>query len=644
MLFLLALVACGEPELRRAATPLAALVPAAAPTATPAPTPIPTPTATPTQTQRATATPTAVPTATATPTPAPTATATPTPTRTPPPPSLTETYKNETVGFSISYPSGWQVGEDEDVVSISHPLGTTITVGFAPYVGESLEEVVALTLAGIKEGFEEQGFVFEETSRTKSMDPESYVIEGKIEVPGAQLKIRVESSGAFDFVVMLIVRDALKDAHQPILDNALATFQTFPGSGLATAAEVQAPTTALRPAPLLDNVRLVAKWGAESSGDGQLRGPRGIAVVGSGNVYVADISRVKWFSPKGEFQGRWGSLGKGDGQFEAPSGIAVDGSGSVYVVDARNSRVQVFGPTGEFLSKWGSKGSGDGQFSKPKAIAVDTSGKVYVADTENRRVQVFSGAGEFLAKWGSFGSGDGQFSIPSGIAVDVSGNVYVADTFDNRLQVFNTDGDFLGKWGSEGIGDGQFSKPEAIAVDGSGNVYVADTGNSRVQVFTAAGEFIGKWGSMGSADGQFRNPLDIAVAGSGTVYVADKSNQRVQAFQVDLRQATAAAPRASAPVPLADNVRLVTKWGAESSGDGQVTRPKGIAVDGSGNVYVADTLNDRVQVFNVSGDFLAEWGAEGGGEGRFSKPDSIAVDGTGNVYVLARIHRRRASG
>jgi DNA-binding beta-propeller fold protein YncE len=121
----------------------------------------------------------------------------------------------------------------------------------------------------------------------------------------------------------------------------------------------------------------------------------------------------------------WSSEGSRDGDFDRPQGIAVDGSGNVYVADT--VRVQVFSATGEFLRKWGSASRGDGQFSRPGRIAVDGSGNVYVADSANRRVQVFSADGEFLTKWGSVGFNDGEFLGLAGIAVDSSGSVYVVD-------------------------------------------------------------------------------------------------------------------------------------------------------------------------------------------------------------------------
>ena len=293
------------------------------------------------------------------------------------------------------------------------------------------------------------------------------------------------------------------------------------------------------PVPLPGNVVLVSKWGTEGKCDGQFRNPHGIAVDGSGNVYVADSfnGRLQVLTANGEFLTKWGPRGSGDRQFRNPQGIAVDGSESVYVTDKGNNRVQVLTASGEFLRKWGSQGSGDGQFNRPWGIAVDGAGNVYVADSGNHRVQVFSAGGEFLRKWGSQGSGDGQFEEPAGIAVDASGHVYVADSSNHRVQVFSAGGEFLAKWGTKGTGDGQFARPLGIAVDASGNVYVTDVWNDRVQVFSASGEFLAKWGSEG---------VGVAVDASGNVYVADTSNHRVQVFSLDLPGLPTPAPAPTA--------------------------------------------------------------------------------------------------
>ena len=78
---------------------------------------------------------------------------------------------------------------------------------------------------------------------------------------------------------------------------------------------------------------------------------------------------------------------------------------------------------------------------------------------------------------------------------------------------------------------------------------------------------------------------------------------------------------------------FLTKWGTEGDGDGQFMSPSGVAVDGSGSVYVADTNNGRIQKFDSEGNFLTKWGTEGSDDGQFRGPHGVAVDGSGNVYV-----------
>ncbi len=278
-------------------------------------------------------------------------------------------------------------------------------------------------------------------------------------------------------------------------------------------------------------------------------------------------------------------------------------------------------PLCPFVTKWGSTGSGHGQFNVPLGVAVDASGHVFVADAHNDRIQKFRSDGTFVTQWGSNGSGDGQFSFPVGVAVDGSGNVYVADTNNERIQKFTNTGTFLTKWGSG-------PEPGGVAVDASGNVFVAESNGSRIDKFTNTGTFLLTFGTEGSGDGEFANPVGVAVDGSGNVFVADGSfffpgNNRIQKFT--------------------NAGSFLTKWGSPGSGDGQFDQPQGIAVDGSGNVFVTEgSHNTRIQKFTNTGTFLGQWGCNvaGSADGLFSDPRGLAVDGSGNVYVADSLNSR----
>ena len=301
--------------------------------------------------------------------------------------------------------------------------------------------------------------------------------------------------------------------------------------------------------------------------------------------------------------GAWGAAGAAPGQFNVVNGIAVDDAGHVYVADENNNRVQEFDTHGRLLKiigAPGAPGAGDGQFSGPYGVAVDGLGNLYVADTRNNRIQKFSPAGRFLAKWGGTrGTGDGQFASPRGLAIDDRGNVYVADHDNNRVQKLSSTGRFLAKWGAHGAdgtpgrGNGEFNQPRGVAVDHSGHLYVAEKLNHRVQEFTTDGRFVRRWGARG---------------GDGT----------------------------------------------PGTGDGEFNVPYTVAIDGTGDLYVADVLNNRVQKFSPVGRFLARYGHNGGDGtagtalGDFNEPYGVATDCRSNVYVTeegnARVQKLGVAG
>jgi DNA-binding beta-propeller fold protein YncE len=158
-----------------------------------------------------------------------------------------------------------------------------------------------------------------------------------------------------------------------------------------------------------------------------------------------------------------------------------------------------------------------------------------------------------------------------------------------------------------------------VAVDAAGNVYVADTDNHRVQKFAPDGRPLAQWDTGQSL------AMDVAVDREGQIYVAENP--------VCVRRGPCLGG-ASGIQKIGPSGEVLSRWETEGSGAGEFHSPRGMAVDGAGNVYVADTNNHRIQKLSPSGQPLAQWGIRGnGGPGALNLPQGVAVDAAGGVYV-----------
>ena len=318
--------------------------------------------------------------------------------------------------------------------------------------------------------------------------------------------------------------------------------------------------------------------------------------------------------------GAAGSPGSADGtgseaRFRYPFGVAVDGSGTIYVADFANHTIRKITPTGvvtTLAGVAGAAGSADGtgrgaRFRFPAAVTLDGSGNLYVADTYNHTIRKITPTGVVTTLAGTpgvFGSADGtgsaaRFDLPAAVAVDGSGNLFVTDRNNHAIRKITPTGvvtTLAGTPGALGSADGtgsdaRFDKPQGMAIDGSGNLYVADRNNHTIRKVTPAGvvtTLAGSAGMAGSADGtgtdaRFDLPFGLAVDSVGAVYVADWNNHTIRkvtpAGVVTTLAGTAGRPGCSDGAPSAVRFDL----------------PRGVAVDGSNNVYVADTDNHAIR-------------------------------------------------
>jgi uncharacterized protein (TIGR03437 family) len=285
-------------------------------------------------------------------------------------------------------------------------------------------------------------------------------------------------------------------------------------------------------------------------------------------------------------------------------------------------------------------------FNSPSGMAYGPGGKLYVADPLNHRIRMISGGNvTTVAGDGTAGfSGDGaaatsaELDFPSSVAVDSAGNLYIADTGNHVIRKVDTKGNISTIAGSSGqigsTGDNGpatsalLNRPGGVAVDSAGNIYIADTGNSEVRKVAGGNMFctIG----CGATQGVVVSPQAVAVDASGTLYVADTADYRVISFS-------------------GITTTVLAGTGLSGfSGDGgpatnaQLNNPQAITIDSSGYLYIADSFNGRIRkvlkdgtIITIAGTGAIAFSGDGGpaASAALYFPRGIAVDGSGNVYV-----------
>jgi Concanavalin A-like lectin/glucanases superfamily/NHL repeat len=225
-------------------------------------------------------------------------------------------------------------------------------------------------------------------------------------------------------------------------------------------------------------------------------------------------------------------------------------------------------------------------------------------------------AGEILDDY-HLGLGIVSLSAPYGIAVDTTNRTFVSESGGNRVAIYNAVGSLLNKFGTFGSGNGQLNQPWGVANVGSSSIWVVDRGNHRVQNFSTAGSYLGQFGSLGTLPGQFLSPQGISIdAASGKIYVTDTGNHRVQRF---LSNGTLDASWGTGGVVGTTGVLRRNHTGFD--------RPTAVAIHPlTGEIYVADYGNARLEVFNPSGTYLRTYLAQ-------YRIQGLAFDAAGNLYA-----------
>lgn len=394
----------------------------------------------------------------------------------------------------------------------------------------------------------------------------------------------------------------------------------------------------------------------------------GLAADAAGNLYIADAAdqRVRKVSPGGVIQtvagtGVRGFAGDGgpatSAQLNSPYGLACDAKGNLYIADLGNARVRKVTPDGNITTI---AGGGTQALSAPRNLALDSTGNLYISDFTGQRVYRLGTDGTLVTAVGTgvagF-SGDGgpatqaQLSFPAGLALDLQGSLLIADSGNHLVRKVTQ---------SRISSIAKASTPTGLAVDTLGALYIADpsaadvvkipaTGpsvvllNAAVQdvVFSPDGNLYASvgntvlrvdaagavtahagggslaYGDSGSAtQARLNHPSGVATDSSGNLYIADRDNNRIRRVSTDGTITTVAGTGASGN---AGDGGLAT--------DAQLNAPSSVSVDAAGNLYIADTGNQRIRKVTPDGHILAATNL-----GLLS-PVYVIPDSSGNIYI-----------
>lgn len=296
------------------------------------------------------------------------------------------------------------------------------------------------------------------------------------------------------------------------------------------------------------------------------------------------------------------------------------------------------------------KADSSATFNEPTALTVDASGNIFIADYGNNLIREVSSNGIVSTVAGSGMQGsvnstaaNSSFNGPTGLCLDADGNIYVADNNNNQIRMISA-GNVTTIAGSDSIGavDGiganaYFFGPTGIVSDAGGNLYVTDAGNNLIRkvvpssghVSTIAGNANPGLANGALLSSSFNNPGGIAIDASGNLYIADLLNNMIRGISLSNQKVTTIAGNADT---------TLDRDGPDSTA--LFYYPTSVAVDASGNIYVAEYVTNVIRkistngiVSTFAGNGQAGWVDSTGTAAEFNGPSGLAIDKSGNLYV-----------
>jgi sugar lactone lactonase YvrE len=420
----------------------------------------------------------------------------------------------------------------------------------------------------------------------------------------------------------------------------------------------------------------------------------GISVDGAGNLFIPASSRIRMVDSSTRIittvagSGNEGFSGDGgqavSASLDNPESVAIDGAGNIFIADMYNERIRrVDARTGIIttVAGGGMRGLSDGipateaSFFFLTGIAIDGAGNLFIADPVHSRIRKVDARTQIIttvagSEKGGF-SGDGgpateaKLDFPRRIAVDELGNLFIADQANNRIRRVDAKTGIITTVAGDGFKDkdgfGRFTGdggpatraslniPLNVAVDGMGNLFIADFGNGRIRrvdartgiITTVAGNGTTQFGGDGGpATRASLSAIDVAVDGSGNLFIADSFNQRIRRVEGSVGTISTVA---------GDGTTGNFNGDGELATSAALSFPRGLALDGTDDLFFADSSNARVRRIDANTGIITT--VAGNGDFRFSgdggpatsaglDPASVAVDKNNNIYIADAFNAR----